>query len=180
MRIDPREAREHQDRPGRQAHWQRLERAQLQSAGCLQTGLRRYEAQPVASGHLASGVAERVRRPGNVQQHHVRQQREDDLGRELTGARARDPHASAPEVATTRAKRPSSTSSVCSRISCADTSRPARVCIGKVSVASLTRSEEHTSELQSHLNLVCRLLLEKKKTPIADQSWQKQTTAMLK
>src|SRR5260370_11666211 len=27
----------------------------------------------------------------------------------------------------------------------------------------LLRSEEHTSELQSHLNLVCRLLLEKKK-----------------
>src|SRR5260370_8713976 len=26
----------------------------------------------------------------------------------------------------------------------------------------LNRSEEHTSELQSHLNLVCRLLLEKK------------------
>src|SRR2546422_4595925 len=29
--------------------------------------------------------------------------------------------------------------------------------------ASLTRSEEHTSELQSRLHLVCRLLLEKKK-----------------
>src|SRR5260370_3430574 len=28
------------------------------------------------------------------------------------------------------------------------------------------RSEEHTSELQSHLNLVCRLLLEKKKIKI--------------
>src|SRR5260370_10323694 len=28
---------------------------------------------------------------------------------------------------------------------------------------ALPRSEEHTSELQSHLNLVCRLLLEKKK-----------------
>src|SRR5260370_17248706 len=27
------------------------------------------------------------------------------------------------------------------------------------------RSEEHTSELQSHLNLVCRLLLEKKNNP---------------
>src|SRR5450631_3394418 len=27
------------------------------------------------------------------------------------------------------------------------------------------RSEEHTSELQSHVNLVCRLLLEKKKHP---------------
>src|SRR4051812_49544374 len=26
------------------------------------------------------------------------------------------------------------------------------------------RSEEHTSELRSHVNLVCRLLLEKKKT----------------
>src|SRR5260370_22573655 len=30
--------------------------------------------------------------------------------------------------------------------------------------AAVGRSEEHTSELQSHLNLVCRLLLEKKKT----------------
>src|SRR5260370_18009871 len=29
-----------------------------------------------------------------------------------------------------------------------------------------SRSEEHTSELQSHLNLVCRLLLEKKKNAI--------------
>src|SRR5260370_27864297 len=35
--------------------------------------------------------------------------------------------------------------------------RPAVAADGK-------RSEEHTSELQSHLNLVCRLLLEKKKT----------------
>src|SRR5438477_3113224 len=29
-----------------------------------------------------------------------------------------------------------------------------------------SRSEEHTSELQSHVNLVCRLLLEKKKKEI--------------
>src|SRR2546429_1090334 len=29
-----------------------------------------------------------------------------------------------------------------------------------------SRSEEHTSELQSRLHLVCRLLLEKKKTPL--------------
>src|SRR5690242_21058324 len=29
--------------------------------------------------------------------------------------------------------------------------------------ARIMRSEEHTSELQSHVNLVCRLLLEKKK-----------------
>src|SRR5260370_27662063 len=29
------------------------------------------------------------------------------------------------------------------------------------------RSEEHTSELQSHLNLVCRLLLEKKKKKLS-------------
>src|SRR5690242_5757416 len=28
---------------------------------------------------------------------------------------------------------------------------------------AVARSEEHTSELQSHVNLVCRLLLEKKK-----------------
>src|SRR4051812_49780416 len=30
-------------------------------------------------------------------------------------------------------------------------------------IESIQRSEEHTSELQSHVNLVCRLLLEKKK-----------------
>src|SRR5690242_20862172 len=30
-------------------------------------------------------------------------------------------------------------------------------------IAQAARSEEHTSELQSHVNLVCRLLLEKKK-----------------
>src|SRR5260370_26986073 len=36
-------------------------------------------------------------------------------------------------------------------------------------VARHGRSEEHTSELQSHLNLVCRLLLEKKKTQATGQ-----------
>src|SRR5882762_4025030 len=34
---------------------------------------------------------------------------------------------------------------------------------GRTQLRSPDRSEEHTSELQSHLNLVCRLLLEKKK-----------------
>src|SRR2546427_5957368 len=34
--------------------------------------------------------------------------------------------------------------------------------------ASLKRSEEHTSELQSQSNLVCRLLLEKKKKNITE------------
>src|SRR5690242_21033772 len=37
--------------------------------------------------------------------------------------------------------------------------QPMRTCLHAVDV----RSEEHTSELQSHVNLVCRLLLEKKK-----------------
>src|SRR5260370_27543924 len=35
--------------------------------------------------------------------------------------------------------------------------------IGGIKLREVARSEEHTSELQSHLNLVCRLLLEKKK-----------------
>src|SRR5687768_18053253 len=34
---------------------------------------------------------------------------------------------------------------------------------GSVPMLRVTRSEEHTSELQSRLHLVCRLLLEKKK-----------------
>src|SRR5437588_1769425 len=33
---------------------------------------------------------------------------------------------------------------------------------------SSSRSEEHTSELQSHSDLVCRLLLEKKKKEVRD------------
>src|SRR5690242_21593098 len=33
----------------------------------------------------------------------------------------------------------------------------------RAGLAIQNRSEEHTSELQSHVNLVCRLLLEKKK-----------------
>src|SRR5260370_13626280 len=37
--------------------------------------------------------------------------------------------------------------------------------------ADQNRSEEHTSELQSHLNLVCRLLLEKKKKVAKGNSW---------
>src|SRR5256885_3522545 len=37
------------------------------------------------------------------------------------------------------------------------------VCTGTTGHAEVVRSEEHTSELQSPCNLVCRLLLEKKK-----------------
>src|SRR6267142_6281665 len=36
-----------------------------------------------------------------------------------------------------------------------------------------SRSEEHTSELQSHVNLVCRLLLEKKKKKEQNQNIKK-------
>src|SRR5260370_3422135 len=39
-------------------------------------------------------------------------------------------------------------------------------CLAWVNCSS--RSEEHTSELQSHLNLVCRLLLEKKKKKLSN------------
>src|SRR5438477_9371239 len=38
----------------------------------------------------------------------------------------------------------------------------------RTSTPALRRSEEHTSELQSHVNLVCRLLLEKKKKKTAE------------
>src|SRR5436190_5778497 len=43
--------------------------------------------------------------------------------------------------------------------------RPARDQVHQARAHS-QRSEEHTSELQSHSDLVCRLLLEKKKYPI--------------
>src|SRR5260370_5291259 len=40
------------------------------------------------------------------------------------------------------------------------------------------RSEEHTSELQSHLNLVCRLLLEKKKNTLYCRTMRAPTTLL--
>src|SRR5256885_12747891 len=42
---------------------------------------------------------------------------------------------------------------------------PIRALDAEQALAGRPRSEEHTSELQSPCNLVCRLLLEKKKTP---------------
>src|SRR5690242_21328659 len=42
-------------------------------------------------------------------------------------------------------------------------SRRALLRLSGAAGAAQVRSEEHTSELQSHVNLVCRLLLEKKK-----------------
>src|SRR5260370_24979477 len=41
------------------------------------------------------------------------------------------------------------------------------------------RSEEHTSELQSHLNLVCRLLLEKKKKEEVNHSLEPAHTLLV-
>src|SRR2546426_4666199 len=40
--------------------------------------------------------------------------------------------------------------------------------VGVTGAVAVLRSEEHTSELQSPCNLVCRLLLEKKKTDTVD------------
>src|SRR2546430_6470683 len=41
-------------------------------------------------------------------------------------------------------------------------------------IASSARSEEHTSELQSQSNLVCRLLLEKKKKMHKTETYDRQ------
>src|SRR2546426_5593478 len=50
------------------------------------------------------------------------------------------------------------------RLARAPCGRAERAERGAVDGAAVRRSEEHTSELQSPCNLVCRLLLEKKKT----------------
>src|SRR2546422_8359473 len=45
-------------------------------------------------------------------------------------------------------------------------------------VKGMTRSEEHTSELQSRLHLVCRLLLEKKKKEKASHSYDSESQTL--
>src|SRR2546422_7995789 len=47
-------------------------------------------------------------------------------------------------------------------------------------VARHERSEEHTSELQSRLHLVCRLLLEKKKISAIPPALRRHTSAQLR
>src|SRR5260370_15563183 len=55
--------------------------------------------------------------------------------------------------------------------------RPLRRCASLTALSELkTRSEEHTSELQSHLNLVCRLLLEKKKNCMPHETYFRRTS----
>src|SRR5260370_40913181 len=66
-------------------------------------------------------------------------------------------------ISSNRSAPESSGSITCSRPM---SKRPGAATSSRASAASWVpgaRSEEHTSELQSHLNLVCRLLLEKKK-----------------
>src|SRR2546428_4386592 len=46
-------------------------------------------------------------------------------------------------------------------------------------IVAALRSEEHTSELQSRSDLVCRLLLEKKKKNLLDRQQPQMTTARL-
>src|SRR5260221_9369967 len=51
---------------------------------------------------------------------------------------------------------------------CDHASTSCRVGVSRPPAETLSRSEEHTSELQSHSDLVCRLLLEKKKKILTD------------
>src|SRR5256885_5032822 len=62
---------------------------------------------------------------------------------------------SSPRPSRRRSRRPPLRFSHACSVSISDGSDPTR--------SSIARSEEHTSELQSPCNLVCRLLLEKKK-----------------
>src|SRR5436190_2763104 len=60
-------------------------------------------------------------------------------------------------------------------VGCGLTSPP-----GSISLGHLSRSEEHTSELQSHSDLVCRLLLEKKKKKEKKKNHKKHTARLYK
>src|SRR5262245_63291330 len=64
------------------------------------------------------------------------------------------------------------------RFSPADARKFCRSISGPASISARSRSEEHTSELQSLRHLVCRLLLEKKNKKIAnDDRLEPQTQA---
>src|SRR5690242_20847172 len=85
--------------------------------------------------------------------------------------RSREPdRQSAPAARRAGSSRPAAAECVCWNAPPPDNGSPVHwrhaelhLSFAVLSPRSLPRSEEHTSELQSHVNLVCRLLLEKKK-----------------
>src|SRR5699024_11426616 len=90
-----------------------------------------------------------------------------DSMREAPSASSIGPVIESPKPGSVRYRMPSSTTStlMCVRVLVASWTRPRWRCTSKPSawhVAAKSRSEEHTSELQSRFELVCRLLLEKK------------------
>src|SRR5687768_18158831 len=86
--------------------------------------------------------------PGNYRApHSFPTRRSSDLG-DVVGEQCREPAARAREVCEARV---------------------AVVAVGAPHETEAIRSEEHTSELQSRLHLVCRLLLEKKKKKTVPQ-----------
>src|SRR5260221_4069089 len=66
---------------------------------------------------------------------------------------------------TTLFRSPSTLTRMSTPPSCSSTERATAL-----APSAVERSEEHTSELQSHSDLVCRLLLEKKKKNIYDDA----------
>src|SRR5256885_9757177 len=59
-------------------------------------------------------------------------------------------------------------------VECQTKARDLRLRLSRSASVQGQRSEEHTSELQSPCNLVCRLLLEKKKTQPSRHQWTEQ------
>src|SRR5207249_11870463 len=94
--------------------------------------------------------------------HSFPTRRSSDLGVESMGSPSFQTCSPAPTV-TCRSRRPATCSPRMKlmRLSAVKGAAPARKYGARV--AELARSEEHTSELQSRFDLVCRLLLEKKK-----------------
>src|SRR5256885_8057750 len=86
--------------------------------------------------------------------HHRPQRPTGACSRQRLWMRTRSNHHSARPIATIQATTKPMSSANCSGVCRAVDATPGREPI---------RSEEHTSELQSPCNLVCRLLLEKKK-----------------
>src|SRR5438132_4271155 len=69
-------------------------------------------------------------------------------------------------LAAVRVRRPSPAAATSSRPDGCDRRAPDTFENRAPAISRRRRSEEHTSELQSHSDLVCRLLLEKKKEPL--------------
>src|SRR5688572_30018892 len=121
-----------------------------------------HSAGKVAVGGLTAGAVFEMMRPNSVRAQPVAKETHAASARVLEQLRTRFTFQISVDVATLELGRTVAGAALAGGVTIVEMGTPL---LKNQGVANVVRSEEHTTELQSQSNLVCRLQLEKKKKP---------------